>query len=55
MKAGYDAIFTGFFPANRPRYAFAFILQQAGRAENEGAAFLGAFLTSFYAGSGNKN
>ncbi|RPJ55011.1 MAG: hypothetical protein EHM12_13040, partial [Dehalococcoidia bacterium] len=55
IKTGYDAIITGFFPANRPRYAFAFILQQGGRAENEGAAFLKDFLISFFADPANKN
>ncbi len=47
-RKGYDAILTGFFPADRPRYAFAFILQQAGKAELKGTLFLRDFLISFY-------
>jgi len=47
-RKGYDAILTGFFPADRPRYAFAFILQHAGKAELKGALFLKNFLISFY-------
>jgi cell division protein FtsI/penicillin-binding protein 2 len=47
-KKGYDAILTGFFPADRPHYAFAFILQHAGKAELNGALFLKNFLISFY-------
>lgn len=48
QRAGYDAILTGFFPAEKPHYAFAFILQGAGKAEKEGALFLKDFLISFY-------
>lgn len=47
-RKGYDAILTGFFPAGRPDYAFAFILQKAGKAEIRGALFLKDFLVSFY-------
>lgn len=45
---GYDAILTGFFPAKRPRYAFAFRLQRAGKAETVGARFLKDFLLALY-------
>lgn len=48
QRTGYDAILTGFFPAEKPHYAFAFILQGAGKAEKEGALFLKDFLISFY-------
>jgi hypothetical protein len=44
---GYDAILTGFFPAERPAYAFAFILRRVGKAEIKGAIFLKNFLVSF--------
>ncbi|MCK4766133.1 MAG: hypothetical protein KAW12_28300, partial [Candidatus Aminicenantes bacterium] len=47
-RAGYDAILTGFFPAGKARYAFAFRLQRAGKAELKGALFLKDFLKSFY-------
>ncbi len=45
---GYDAMLTGFFPARRSRYAFAFRLERAGKAEVTGAHFLRDFLISFY-------
>lgn len=45
---GYDAILTGFFPADRPAYAFAFILRRVGKAEIKGAFFLKDFLISLY-------
>lgn len=47
-RLGLDAIILGFFPAEKPEYAFAFRLQRAGKAEVEGAAFLRNFLTRFY-------
>lgn len=45
---GLDAILTGFFPVEKPRYAFAFRLEGAGKAELRGAYFLKDFLTAFY-------
>jgi hypothetical protein len=45
---GLDAILTGFFPAEKPQYAFAFRLEGAGKAELKGAYFLKEFLTLFY-------
>ncbi len=47
-KLGLDTILTGFFPADKPRYAFAFRLERAGKAEWRGALFLKDFLTAFY-------
>ncbi len=47
-QLGLDAILTGFFPAEKPRYAFAFQLERAGKAEWRGALFLKDFLTTFY-------
>lgn len=47
-KLGLDAILTGFFPADKPQYAFAFRLERAGKAEWRGALFLKDFLTTFY-------
>lgn len=47
-KLGLDAILTGFFPADKPQYAFAFRLERAGKAEWRGALFLKDFLTAFY-------
>jgi len=47
-KLGLDAILTGFFPADKPQYAFAFRLERAGKAEWRGAMFLKDFLTAFY-------
>lgn len=46
-KLGLDSVITGFFPAAKPQYAFAFRLQRAGKAEWEGARFLKRFLTMF--------
>jgi peptidoglycan glycosyltransferase len=53
-KKGLDAVITGFFPAEKPQYAFAFRLERGGKAEWRGALFLKAFLTAFY-GSKSKN
>lgn len=39
-KQGLDALAIGFFPAEKPRYAFAFRLEGAGKAELNGAYFL---------------
>jgi hypothetical protein len=39
-KQGLDALVIGFFPADKPRYAFAFRLEGAGKAELNGAFFL---------------
>jgi hypothetical protein len=47
-KKGLDAVMTGFFPAEKPQYAFAFRLEQGGKAEWRGALFLKDFLTAFY-------
>jgi hypothetical protein len=47
-KLGLDAVLTGFFPADKPEYAFAFRLERAGKAEWRGALFLKDFLTAFY-------
>jgi hypothetical protein len=47
-KQGLDAVLAGFFPADKPRYAFAFRLQRVGKAEWKGAFFLRDFLTAFY-------
>jgi len=47
-KLGLDAILTGFFPAEKPQYAFAFRLERAGKAELHGALFLKKFLSTFY-------
>jgi len=47
-KLGLDAVLTGFFPADKPQYAFAFRLERGGRAELNGARFLKDFLTAFY-------
>jgi hypothetical protein len=43
-RKGLDSILMGFFPAEKPRYAFAFRLQGAGKAQLEGAYFLKRFL-----------
>jgi peptidoglycan glycosyltransferase len=37
---GLDAIIAGFFPGEKPRYAFAFRLEGGGRADVNGAYFL---------------
>lgn len=47
-KLGLDAVLTGFFPVDKPQYAFAFRLERGGRAEWNGARFLKNFLTVFY-------
>ncbi|UCH93783.1 MAG: hypothetical protein JSV88_26430 [Candidatus Aminicenantes bacterium] len=47
-KLGLDAILTGFFPAHKPQYAFAFRLERAGKAEWIGTLFLKNFLTALY-------
>jgi penicillin-binding protein A len=44
-KVGLDAILTGFFPADKPQYAFAFRLERAGKAEWKGAYFIKEFIT----------
>lgn len=44
---GLDAILIGFFPAEKPRYAFAFRLEKVGKAELKGAVFLQDFLIGF--------
>ncbi len=43
-KLGLDSILMGFFPADKPQYAFAFRLKGAGKAQLEGAYFLKRFL-----------
>ena len=45
---GLDAIMSGFFPTEKPQYAFGFRLQGVGQCEYKGALFLKDFLTSFY-------
>ncbi len=47
-KKGLDAVITGFFPGEKPQYAFAFRLERGGKAEWRGALFLRDFLTTFY-------
>lgn len=47
-ERGLDAILSGFFPAEKPQYAFGFRLQGVGKAELKGALFLKEFLISFY-------
>ncbi|MDQ1353649.1 MAG: Transpeptidase protein [Acidobacteriota bacterium] len=47
-ELGLDAILSGFFPAEKPQYAFGFRLQGVGKAELKGALFLKDFLISFY-------
>lgn len=47
-EPGLDAIMSGFFPAEKPQYAFGFRLQGVGKAEFKGALFLKDFLISFY-------
>ena len=46
--SGLDAVVVGFFPADNPKYALAFKLHHAGRAEYRGAQFFKAFIKSFY-------
>ncbi|MCP5108623.1 MAG: hypothetical protein GY950_34880, partial [bacterium] len=50
-KQGFDAVLMGFFPAEKPGYAFGFRLERAGKAELQGAYFLKDFLDSFYRGN----
>ncbi len=45
--AGFNAVIFGYFPADKPRYAFAFRLEGVGKAELKGAYFLKEFLTAF--------
>lgn len=47
-NGGLDAIVIGFFPAERPRYAFAFRLEGGGRADVNGAFFLRDLLKILY-------
>ena len=47
-KQGLNSIIMGFFPAAKPEYAFAFILEGAGKAELNGAYLLKEFLGLFY-------
>lgn len=46
--SGLDAIITGFFPADKPQYAFAFRLEHAGKAEVNGALLLKKFLSDLF-------
>jgi hypothetical protein len=48
FRQGLDAVSIGFFPVEKPRYAFAFRLQGAGKAEFNGAFFLRDLLKSLY-------
>ncbi len=45
---GLDAVIIGFFPFEKPRYAFAFRLEGGGRAEINGASFLQGLLHVLY-------
>ena len=47
-QKGLDATLMGFFPEEKPAYAFAFRLERAGKAEIRGAYFLRDFLKLFY-------
>lgn len=47
-RQGLDTVIIGFFPAEQPRYAFAFRLQGAGLAEFNGALFLRDLVNSLY-------
>jgi membrane peptidoglycan carboxypeptidase len=47
---GLDAIIIGLLPYENPRYAFAFRLEGAGRAELNGATFLQRLLQLLYPG-----
>jgi hypothetical protein len=47
---GLDAIIIGFLPYENPRYAFAFRLEGAGRADLQGAFFLQELLKILYPG-----
>jgi len=44
----YNAVLTGFFPANRVRYAFAFTLKGSGPSKDKGARFLRDFLKALH-------
>ncbi len=46
--SGLNAIIVGFFPYEKPRYAFAFRLEGAGRADVDGALFLQRLLQILY-------
>jgi peptidoglycan glycosyltransferase len=48
QAGGLDAIIIGFLPYDNPRYAFAFRLEGAGRAELNGATFLLGLLKVLY-------
>jgi hypothetical protein len=48
LRQGLDAIIIGFFPAERPRYAFAFRLQGAGKSDVIGAFFLRDLINVLY-------
>jgi beta-lactamase class D len=48
--SGLDAVFVGFVPYDKPRYAFAFRLERGGQAGNEGALFLNGLLQVLYPG-----
>jgi len=47
-RTGLDAVITGFFPVEKPQYAFAFRLERAGKAEWKGANFLKRLLIDFF-------
>lgn len=47
-QKGLDATLMGFFPEEKPAYAFAFRLERVGKAELRGAYFLRDFLKLFY-------
>jgi hypothetical protein len=47
-KQGLAALIIGFFPSENPRYAFAFRLEGAGKAELNGAFFLRELLKILY-------
>ncbi len=47
--SGLDSVIIGFFPYEKPRYAFAFRLEGAGRADVNGVFFLQRLLQVIYA------
>jgi len=47
-KEGLDAILFGFYPVQKPQYAFALRLENAGKAEYKGAFFLKQFLETCF-------
>jgi hypothetical protein len=47
-RHGLDALVIGFFPAEKPRYAFAFRLEGAGMARSGGALFLRDLIKILY-------